>query len=328
MPANLTAQYYSAEDRYKEAKDDREKLKALKEMLAVIPKHKGTEKLQADIKRKISRLKDSFQTRKSKGPKRFSYTIEKEGAGQVVVIGPPNVGKTHLVNVLANVSLEVADYSFTTRLFQPAMMTFEDIKIQLVDLPPLSHEFMENWLPSLIKGGDIALLVLDFSRDDLLDQIDSVQEILQYHKITMEKPDPTTQDPRWTYLRSIVCAHKMDLPTAENNYVIFDEFYHQQFTLTKTSIYDQQALESLRLLIFKTLDIVRIYSKRPGHNPEMDNPFSLTRGKTLYDFANTVHKDFAKNLKFAKVWGANKYDGQRITKDYVLEDKDIIELHQ
>ncbi len=327
MPANLNAQYYSAEERYKGAKDDRERFKALKEMLAVIPKHKGTEKLQADLKKKISRLKDEMQTGKSKGPKRLSYSIEKEGAGQVALVGPPNAGKSMLANCLAGVSLEVAEYAFTTRIFQPAMMPYEDMQIQLVDLPPLSNEYMENWVPSIIKSCDILVLVLDFGNDDLLEQIELSLEILSHHKIEIEDNKKAEEDPRITYLDSLIIANKMDLPHAQDNSSVFMEFYGDRFSLYHTSREDQASLEQLKRKIFELLDVVRIYSKRPGHDPEMDNPYVLPRGKTLLDFAQTVHKDFAQNLKFAKVWGSNKFDGQRITKDYVLTDKDVIELH-
>lgn len=327
MPANLTPQYFSAEERYKDAKDDRERLKALKEMLAVIPKHKGTEKLQADIKRKIARLKDDLQYKKSKGPKRFSYTIERDGAGQIAVVGPPNAGKSHIVNSLANVNFEVADYSFTTRIFQPAMMPYEDIQVQLVDLPPFAREYMENWIPSLIKNCDALLLVFDFSNDDLLDQIETTLELLHYYKIEVEDENIAKEDVRWTYLKSILIGNKMDMPNSEENYSIFKKFYGERFSIVTTLANDQMAIQKLKQEIVRLLSIVRVYSKRPRYEPEYNNPFILSRGKTVIDFAQTVHQDFAKNLKFARVWSRNKFNGQRVTKDYVLEDKDVIELH-
>jgi small GTP-binding protein len=328
MPANLNHQYFAAEERYKEAKNDREKLKALKEMLAVIPKHKGTEKLQGDIKKKISQLREDKQNKKGKGPKRFSYSINKEGAGQVGMVGPPSVGKSQLVNSLANVSFDVADYSFTTRMFQPAMMPFEDIQVQLIDLPPISNEYMENWLPSIIKSCDAVLLVFDFSRDDLLEQIETTLEILEYHKIKVENENIDKNDSRWTILKSLLIANKIDLSRAEDNLSIFKEFYGNRFSALTVSAKEKTAIETLRQEIVTLLDVVRIYSKLPAHEPELNNPFVLQRGKTLLDFAKVVHKDFADSLKFARVWGSNKFDGQRITKDYILEDKDIIELHQ
>ena len=328
MPANLTPQYFAAEERYKQAKDDRERLKALKEMLGVIPKHKGTEKLQADIKRKIARLKDELQDKKTKkGAKRFSYSVEKEGAAQITVVGPPNVGKSQLVNSLTNATLEVADYPFTTRIFQPAMMPYEDIQIQLVDIPPISQEYMENWIPSLIKNSDAILLVFDLNQDDLLEQIDTTIEILTYNKIELFNEKIAEQDFRWTYLKSILLGNKLDLPQAKENFNILKEFYDERFSIFPISTKDKTDLVALKQAIIQLMNIVRIYSKRPGHEPDHKNPFVFPRGSTLIDFAQAVHQDFAKNLKFARVWSKKKFDGQRITKDYILEDKDVIELH-
>ncbi len=328
MPANLTPQYYSAEDRYKAAKDDREKLKALKEMLAVIPKHKGTEKLQAEIKRKISLLKNELERGKTKkGARRFSYSVDKEGAGQISVVGPPNSGKTSLINTLCFTELEVADYPFTTRIFQPAMMPYEDIQFQLVDLPPISDEYMENWVPGIIKTSDAVFFVLDLNDSALLEKMDSTIELLRHHKIELIDKEKTEQDVRWTYLKSLVIGAKLDLPEAGDNLSVLKEFYMDRFTIIPFSIKDSSAMATIKQKTVAMLDIVRIYSKRPGYEPEYDNPFVFPRGDTLLDFAKAVHKDFEENLKFARVWGASKFDGQRITKDYVLEDKDVIELH-
>jgi len=329
MPANLTPQYLAAEERYKQAKDDREKMKALKEMLAYIPKHKGTEKLQADIKRKLARLKDLMEVKKSKGGHRFSYSVEREGAAQVVVVGPPNVGKSLLISRLTNTTLEVADYPYTTRIFHPAMMPYQDIQIQLVDLPPLSEEYTENWLSSIIRVADMMLLTIDASRDDLLDQLEMALSVLERYKIKAKRlrDDPSFDPIHWSCLETLLIANKIDLPGAEDNYKILAEFYQDQFEIIPVSAQAAINLELIRERIVQVLKIIRVYSKRPGHEAELDRPFTFTEGSTLLDFARAVHKDFAVNLKFARVWGKNVFDGQRINKDYILQDRDIIELH-
>lgn len=329
MPANLTPQYLAAEERYKQAKDDREKMKALKEMMANIPKHKGTEKLQAEIKRKIARLKDDIEGKKSKGGHRFSYSVEREGAGQVVVVGPPNVGKSLLISNLTGIQLEVADYPYTTRIFQPVMMPYEDIQIQVIDLPPLSEEFTENWVSSIIRIADLMLLVVDASRDDLLEQVDMTLAILDRFKI---KPKPITEGHAfgaayWSILKALLVANKIDLPGADQNYEILKEFYAGKFELSPTSALAQTNLPHVKEVILRLLAIVRVYSKRPGHEAETNRPYTFQQGSTLIDFAKAVHKDFAENLKFARVWGSSVFDGQRINRDYILQDKDIIELH-
>ena len=92
MPANLTPQYYSVEKRYKEAKSIPEKLMLLEEMLAVIPKHKGTEKLQKDIKIKISKFKKQGDKKSATSKKGQLYFVPREGGAQVILIGHPNTG--------------------------------------------------------------------------------------------------------------------------------------------------------------------------------------------------------------------------------------------
>ena len=329
MPANLTAQYYSAEERYKAAKDDREKMKALKEMLAMIPKHKGTEKLQGDIKRKIARLKDEMVVQKSKSGHRFSYSVDREGAAQVMVVGPPNVGKTQLINSLTGANLEVANYPFTTRIFHPAMMKFEDIQIQLVDMPAISDQYMENWVSSMIRISDMMLIVVDGSEDDILDQIDCTLKILEEFKIEAEElnNDEILDSTYWVSLKTIVIVNKIDLSNSVDNYKIFEEFYKERFQIIPVSATTEANIDAIKISIVEQLKLIRVYSKRPGHNAEMDHPFTFCQGDTLMDFAKAVHKDFASDLKFARVWGKDVFDGQRINKDYILQDKDVIELH-
>lgn len=329
MPANLTPQYLAAEERYKSAKDDREKLKALKDMLATIPKHKGTEKLQADIKRKIARLKDEIEVKKAKGGQRFSFSVEREGAGQVMVLGPPNVGKSTLINSLTGANLEVGDYPFTTRLFHPAMMPVEDIQIQLVDLPALSDTYHENWVSSMIRISDMAMVVVDISRDDVLEQMDSVLKVLDEFKVKLQGKTQIelADDGHWVSLKAFVVANKADLPGAPENYQIFEDLFGKNYEIVPVSAKNKTNLDSVKSTIWEMLEIVRVYSKKPGHEPEMDKPFTFRRGETLLDFAKAVHKDFARNLKFARVWGKNVFDGQRINRDYILCDGDVIELH-
>ncbi|NOZ61781.1 MAG: TGS domain-containing protein [Calditrichaeota bacterium] len=329
MPANLTAQFKAAEERYKSAKDDRERLKALKEMLATIPKHKGTEKLQADIKRKIARLKDELEVKKSKGGHRFNFSVEREGAGQAVVVGPPNVGKSSVINALTGANLQIGDYPFTTRIFHPAMMPVKDVQVQLVDLPALSENYVENWLSSMIRISDMVMIVVDISRDDVLEQMETTLKILEGFKIKLQGKiqEEAEDDVHWVCLKTLIVGNKADLPGAPENFQIIEELYGDRFEIIPVSAKNQTNLDSIRIAVLEILDVIRVYSKRPGHEPEMEKPFTFRRGETLMDFAKAVHKDFSQNLKFARVWGKDVFDGQRINKDYILKDGDIVELH-
>ncbi len=328
MPANLTPQYLEAERRYREASTPQEKLEALKQMLAEIPKHKGTEKLQADIKRKIARLKNEIQRAAKHGPKTHTYHVRKEGAGQIALVGPPNVGKSSLVARLTHANPEVADFPFATRTPCPGMMDYENIQIQLVDLPPVSEEYMEYWVPNVIRNADAVALLIDLSAPDPVEQFERTREILFQKKLILVKEIPEEpEDIRYAYKRTVVFANKADLDPGGELFELVKEMWQHDLELLPLSVHDESLLEQFRKRAFELLRIVRVYSKPPGKKVDYDQPFVLPEGSTLYDLAEEIHREFAENLRYARVWGEGKYDGQRVTRDYVLIDGDIVELH-
>ena len=328
MPANLPPQYFEAERKYREARSTPEKLEALKEMLAVMPKHKGTEKLQAEIKRKIAKLKEEAQRGRKGGSRGYSIYVEKEGAGQVTLAGVPNVGKSSLLAALTHAEPEIADYPFTTRRPQPGMLQFENIKIQLVDLPPLSRDYMEAWVVGLIRVSDAVLIVVDLASEDPLGQAEEALEILREYKVHAVGRVPRS-DPRSSTIEktALIVGNRVDMPGARDNLEVLRSLYSEAYSVVGVSAKERIGLEELSRAIYAMLNIVRVYSKPPGKEPDLEKPFVLRKGSTLLDFARAIHKDFAERLKFARVWGHNKFDGQRVNREYVLEEGDIIELH-
>jgi hypothetical protein len=326
MPANLTPEYRAAEQQLMQAKTPAEKLAALRLMLSRIPKHKGTDKLQADLKRRIARLNDEIRSQtKQKG---FAVHVEREGAAQVVILGPPNTGKSRLVSALTGVALEAAPYPFTTQRPAPAMMPYEDIQIQLVDLPPVSAEHTEAGVFGIVRAADAALLVADLSAADVLDRIEEVITALDLSKLKLAR-DAVESDPSasvaWKQCRLI--GAKLDLPGSRGNLEVLEEFYGERFGISAVSSETGENVEALRATIFQMLRLVRVYSKPPHEPADLRKPFVLREGSTLRDFANTVHHDFAERLNLARVWGHGKFEGQRINRDYTLCDRDVIELH-
>src|SRR5215468_11195780 len=184
MPANLTPQYMEAEKRFKQAGSVEEKVAALEEMMATIPKHKGTEKLQADLKKKMSVLRKESEDHK-KGGRRESFVVEREGARQLALVGAPNSGKSQLLRTLTHATPEVAEYPYTTREPIPGMMRFENVGLQLVDLPAISPEYMEPWVPQIIQNADAVLWIVDLSDDDLLDRFEETNRLLQNSKVDL-----------------------------------------------------------------------------------------------------------------------------------------------
>ncbi len=327
MPANLTPQYLEADRRFKAAKTLEEKVAALEEMLAVIPKHKGTEHLQGDLKRRLAKLRaEAEQARRRRGG--FSVSVEPEGAGQVVLVGPPNAGKSALVKSLTNAQPEVGEYPFTTRRPVAGMMPFVNIQIQLVDLPAISDEYMEPWVVSLVRPADLALLVVDLTSPSLLEDPETVMAVLARSKVALVAPGLSRRPPAgWAQVGTLLVGTKADAPPAGGALAILQEYYGSRFPVHATSAQTGRGLEPLRRMIYDGLGIVRVYSKPPGKEPSMQTPVVLPRGSTIVEMAAAIHKDFARQLKYARVWGSTKFGGQRVQRDYVLQEGDIIELH-
>jgi len=319
MPANLPPQYFDVEKKYREAKDPREKLAYLQELLAIIPKHKGTEKLQADLKTKISKLKDAMIAQKKSGGTGGSwYQVEKQGAGQIVLVGLPNSGKSSLLNTLTNARVEVALYPFTTSLPQVGMMDYEDIKIQIIDTPPL-HDDAQPWLYGLYRNGDMLLIVLD-AQADIFKDFESVLSALNARNIYVRGDELGDKKSAMVLLNKADANHSGTIDT-------FMETHKDEFRVMAVSSETGAGIEQLKKEIFVALRIIRVYTKKIGHPIEKKDPVVLKQGTTVIDAAEHIHKDFKKNLKFARLWSDSKYQGQRVEKNHVLLDGDILEFH-
>jgi ribosome-interacting GTPase 1 len=328
MPANLPPPYLSAEQRFREAKTTEDKIAALQEMMAIIPKHKGTDKLRANHRKQLSKLKAELEQPGKKGRKGPSYHVPKSESPQVVLVGTPNVGKSQIIAATTNATPEVADYPFTTRLPAPAMMPYRDIYIELVDIPPLAREHIDTWLPEIIRNADAALLVIDLSSDDCIDSFLFVREILTTKGVRLSPVhDPSEIELPRNVKPTLVIANKCDSPKASENLEFFLEVVGDEFRVLPISAETGEGLDEMKDILYEFLDVVRVYSKIPGKDADMKKPFMVKRGSTVQDVAFKIHREFADNLKFAKVWGSGKFDGQIVERDHVVEDEDILEIH-
>ncbi len=320
MPANLTPEYLQAEQKFKTAPTGAQKIAALEEMLSTIPKHKGTEKIQADIKRRLSRLRKESQKKKSVSAQRPAYHVDREGAGQVVLCGPVNSGKSQLLANLTHAAPEVANYPFTTRLPQSGMMPYEDIQIQLVDIPPLSPQFLEPWQLAVIEQADLAMVIFDVNDSDLLEQTEFVLRRLEERGIQLEGTEPP---------RVIILGNKIDRPRGKENFATWQELYQGQFKAEPFCALLAHDLTVIKKQIFDLLEIIRVYTKAPGRKPEENpTPYVLKKGSTVLDAAAAIHKDMVGHLKFARLWGKTKFEGQMVERGYVLQDGDLVEIHR
>ncbi len=330
MPANLTAQYKEAEARYRDAVGYEAKLDALREMLALLPKHKGTEKLQADIRKRLSKLEDEEAHVARSGHRGPDPShVKKEGAGQWVLLGPPNAGKSSLLAALTHAHPEIAEYPFTTRVPQPGMMAFEDVHVQLVDTPAVAPGHTEPWLPHLAHGADGLLLVLDVTADDVEGAWRALGEVLERAHVWPEaRPLPPDASPLLTPRPVLVLLNRVDEDPDGTFTALAREAVGEGIPAFRVSAARGDGLDALRPVLFSELRRIRVYTKEPGHKPDHGRPFVLRRGATVDDLAALVHKDLAARLKFARIWGAHaRFDGQQVDRHHALEDRDVVELH-
>ncbi|MBN2472726.1 MAG: TGS domain-containing protein [Anaerolineae bacterium] len=329
MPTNLPPEYYQIEEQFREATTSAERISLLEEMLSVIPKHKGTDKLRAELRRKLSRLKESAESSKTSSRQVSPFVIDREGAGQAAIIGPANVGKSSLVRALTNATPDVADYPYTTAVPVPGMMQFENVQIQLLDTPPLSREYEEPQLLDLVRRCDLILLVLDLQGYPL-DQYESTVDLLVEHRIIPRHLEAQHSDTlRRLFIKPmIVLVNKVDDETFDEDFAVLCELLgvQDECPFIPVSAQTGRNLDRMRQAVFEALDIIRIYSRPPGKEPNLNAPFTLKRGSTVEDFAEKVHKDFVENLKSARIWGTAVFEGQPVGRDHILHDGDVVEL--
>jgi len=321
MPENLTPMYRKAEETFRQATTVAEKIAALEEMYALLPKHKGTEKMQAEIRHKLSKLREAGDVRHHGAIDQFH--VEKHGAGQVVLVGTPNSGKSALVGALTKAHVNVAPYPFATHLPVPGMMPFEDIQIQLVDMPPIVPEGIPGGMMGTFRNADILALAIDLAAD-VLEQVDACLGVLGQCGLV----PPGREAPEGgAAKRMILVGTKLDLPGADASFEALKELHAGLMPMLAASATTLHGLGEIPRICFRLLGVVRVYSKEPGKPPDMERPFVLPQGCTVLDLAAAVHRDIAQNLKRARIWGANMYDGQPVQRDHVLADRDVLELH-
>jgi ribosome-interacting GTPase 1 len=340
VPANLTPEYRAAEAAFRKARDPGERLEWLREMLRVIPKHKGTDHLQGDIKRRIKELSAELERPKAGGAHGGpALVVRPEGAAQIALLGPPNAGKSSLHRRLTGSDAQVAPYPFTTQYPEPGMISHEGIHFQLVDLPAVSPEHPVPWLASALQTADACLLVTDLDDPAGPEEMAAVHVILRERRVTLthqwesggapaETAAEGNEDPFALRLPTLLVANKADrVGDAAGELRALLELTELRYPAFVVSAETGHGLGDIGPWLFTHLGIVRVYTKVPGHPPNRERPFALRRGQTVEDVARLVHKDLARSLRYARVWGTSGFDGQQVGSEHPVADGDVVELH-
>jgi small GTP-binding protein len=295
MPTNVSVEYGNAKEEYDNAVTPEAKFIALQKMQSAAPSHKGGENLRRDISKKLSLLRQDIEKKKAHDSKKgstTSFAVKKEGIGQIVLLGLPNSGKSTLLNLLTGVGTKVADYPFTTREPAIGMMDYFGGMIQLVELPAI----VEGSSSGKADGPQ----VLSIARN--ADAIIIVSNGVEGEKIVEKE-----------LLAIGISLNRKEADKIFKNSLIVNAF-------------QEQDLEKLKESIFKLLDKILVFTKKPGTKANFDMPLGLPLHSTVKDAARYLHKDFEKNLRFARVWGSAQYPGQRVSKDYELKNRDLVEI--
>jgi ribosome-interacting GTPase 1 len=295
--------------------------------MSVVPKHKGTDHLRADLRRRLSELRSPKRAQKGPSRQESLYHIDREGAGQIAVIGPANVGKSALVNTLTNATPEVAPYPFTTWTPTPGMLPIENIQVQLIDTPPLNGDHVEPEMISMIRRADLVLLLLDLQSFPI-EQLEESMALLQEHRIVPRHlREQVEMDGYVAYLPFLIFVNKTDDSVLDEDFEVLCELLEGDWPLLPLSITEGRYIDQMKWAVFDALEIIRVYAKPTGQEADRSAPFVMRRDGTVEEFAGKVHRDFLESFQYARIWGHGVYDGQMVGRDHVLHDGDVVELH-
>ena len=328
MPANLPPQYFEAERRFRKARSMAERVAALQEMMSATPKHKGTDHLRADQRARMARLMDDLEkpsNTRSGQPQPFA--IRKEGAGQAILVGLPNAGKSQLLASLTGAAAKVAAYPFTTQLPLVGTLQHHNVRIQLIDTPAINDHDIQTRLFSLLRGADLLIIVTDLSTDAVGQTEEVLTELEKWGYLLLGKGEVEGPGEHRMAKHAVLVGNKADEVGALEQFQLLERRYGDRFPPVLVSPLEEVGIDDLTEAVFLALGVVRVYTKAPGEEPEYNSPIVLARGSVLEDAAYALHRDWSRRLKYAVLWGSGKFTGQRVGRAYVLADGDVIELH-
>ncbi len=365
MPANVNYEYITAKGKYEAANTDEERIIGLQEMISRAPAHKGGENLRRDLSRKLAALKNKVE-RNAAVTKKSGHTIniKKDGAGQVCVLGLTNSGKSTFLTEYTNSKPTIASYQYTTTKPEVGMLDYGGAYIQLIELPSFleKHELTPQ-IYSMIRVTDLLIIVI---KDGSKEELDQVIKILEKQDVFITKQKPRIQLTKSEFLGvSFVNEQNLLIPKPQAIELLKSSGFRAQniilnqkttmddllllinpratfvpaiavsmplskniksFNYRNIDVYDFTNNKEIIEHIFKLLNKVIVYTKKPRQKADKTEPLVLEKGQTVTDAAKAIHKTIYKNLKSAKVWGSTRYPGQNVAKTYKLKNRDVVEF--
>jgi len=328
MAVNATPQYKKAEEEYRRAQTVTEQIACLEKMLVLLPKHKASEKVQSDLKTRLKDARAELAAEKAAPKKVRTYQFPRQGAGQLVILGGPNAGKSRLLAELTSAKPEVAPYPFTTREPHPGMMPWEDVTVQLIDTPPITDTFFEAYLQNIVRSADGVLLCFDGSSDDAPDHTSEVIRQIEQRKTVLARESGFVEDDlTQVRIKTLMVPTRADDRGCADRLAYFEEMFPGRFETQPVEFERPESVAALRDRIYKMVGVIRVYTKAPGKPADYKSPFTIPIGGTVEDLADKIHHELAAKLTHARIWGSGVHDGQSVGREHVLAEKDLVELH-
>ncbi|MEK6919172.1 MAG: GTPase [Nanoarchaeota archaeon] len=296
---NAGPEYGKAQGNYLNAKDVDEKIFFLQEMIKYAPKHKSSEKMVAELKTRLIKLRDKKEKSKSVG-KSTLKAIRKDGP-QAVLVGFTNSGKSSILNCLTNASSLVAEYEYSTVMPVIGAMSYGGIVTQVIDLPAVNSDFFDK---GLVNSADLVLVVVN--------NYDDLSRISPYLERTTGK--------------RLIVWNKSDLMDFDVARKTEAKFMMSKQDFIKFSSKNTTNLEELKKRILSKFSIMRVFTKEPKKERSVDATI-MKPGSTVGHLAERIYHGMSDNIKEIHIWGpSSKFGGQKVGLKHVLKDLDVVEF--
>ena len=289
-------------------KEGRERIREVNALLAELPDYRNGP--YADLRKSLLAEIDDTRVRSS-AVHRDSIAVRREGAAQIALVGPPNVGKSSILQALSEIQIKTGDYPFTTLRPIPALTRIGGVLVQLVEIPGLIEGANED------RGGGRALLGVLRSADAIIYCMRANGDPGELSAVRAEVELAGIEKPAFL---AATRADEVDAGAIDRLRVIFPDL-----EVLAVSVIDDASLEAFAAAAWRLTGLIRIRLRTNGVTD--DEPLALEPGSTVTDVADSIHHDVAATFVGARIWGPSaRFDGQKVGRDQPVQDGDVVEI--